>query len=387
MSRNLTLAIVLVAIVALIVWQGMALWQHTPKPVEHEHIPPVVEQSTAGTNEKKDDIKTSAAIPELLVTQASPTPTPTLTDTVADPANTMAPVLLPGDHDHLPLLRPELSQSQAMEAIYDAWLLARSIRPGEPLFEFQTIITRRMIGEFLGRWPVHEQRTNPLEIRLLAGSRLPGIDRGTELWDWAKAAAIDRRLRADDLVAALDIAREHIRRVRNERQEDIALEMSAQLRKAVSGTAAEAALLLESGMALFESKEFNQARDAFAKAAKLGSGRVRRDALTWLLAVANQFMWQGDMFDAADGLLADPELTREERARALFSRAHALLLLSEPEKCLRDTREIMANFFDTHYASQAKDLVQQAEAKLKAGKGDKKQDQGVTLTPAAPPDF
>jgi hypothetical protein len=299
-------------------------------------------------------------------------------------AERLEPALLKGDHDHLPLIRPGLSEVEALREIADAWREAGSIRQGEPFFEYHGGVVRRMIGDFLERWPTHGRRAELLEIRLRAGERLVGIDRGKDLWAWAQAASVAHGKRVDDAAAALEIARDQIRRVRDERQEGLAVEYGAQLKTAVAGTPAEAILQLESGIALYEAKDFNRARAAFVSAAKTGVGQVRRDALTWLLAIANQWLWQNDMLDAADGLLADPGLPHEERARALFSRAHAFLLLSEPAKSLVDAREVIAQFADTSYANRAKDLVRQAEAKAQTERKNPRQKEGVTFTPAAP---
>lgn len=131
------------------------------------------------------------------------------------------------------------------------------------------------------------------------------------------------------------------------------------------GTTAGGLLHLESGIALYESKDFKRARDAFVDAANTGVGRVRRDALTWLLAVSNQWLWYNDMLDAADGLLADDALPPEERARAWYSRARALQLMWVPEESLKAAQAIVDRHADTQYLTQAKDLIQQVEAKMK----------------------
>ena len=382
MRRNILLLTLVCVVVALAVWQMRLLGHQSPRSPESQVVPEVAKE-TDGTNGK------AAGQAPVLPASAEMPATAIVTGSTTARVEQWTPLLLPGEHDRLPLLRSDLSQAEASREISNAWNEARSCSPGTPFCEYRAGVTRRMIGEFLERWPGHEDRVHLLQVRLLAGERIANIAHGVDLWAWATAAALDRGKNPEDLAETVEIARERIRRVQGDRQEALALEYSNSLRAVVTGTQADAILLLESGVALCQLKDYNHARDAFAKAAKTGSGMVRHNALTLLLGIANQWMWLGDMFEAADGLLADPELTHEERASALCSRANALLLMSEPEKSLRDAREVLARYGDTQYASQARDLIQHAEGKLKAGNVDKDKNgnQGVTLTPAATPSF
>lgn len=312
---------------------------------------------------------------------------PPVSTTPANPVPEIAqPVLPPIDHDRSPLLRAGITEDQAKALIDNAWVNTQSLRSGEPLREYYAALTRRLIDEALRRWPKVDGRVFLLQNRLLAGERLPGIERGRELWEYAQAFAVREDKSPDDSAVVMEIARRRLHEVELDRQEELLAEYIAELKPFATGIAA-ASLRLQDGIAKHAANDFPGALAAFIEAAGNGTGQVRRAALTWRLAMGNQFLKTVDILEAADALLADHDLPAEGQARALCSRAHALHLTGKADQALVVAREVIARFPDNRqYVGQAKDLIKAVAWDEEHGKSkEKAAGENAKLAPAGAP--